>query len=126
MDYGCSFHLSYSLFLSGLYHFTVLEDIAVGDAIGRVKANDLDIGENAKSSYDIIEGDGMDIFEITSDSQSQEGIIRLRKVNGMGNGRNVGLWILAISKVVLKTEVHNFGWGPEKIWTINSSTWSNT
>ncbi|KAG8143986.1 hypothetical protein E2320_001116, partial [Naja naja] len=62
-----------------MYHFSVLEDIAVGEAIGRVKANDLDIGENAKSSYDIIEGDGMDIFEITSDSQSQEGIIRLRK-----------------------------------------------
>ncbi|XP_015261788.1 PREDICTED: cadherin-8-like [Gekko japonicus] len=60
-------------------HFSVLEDIAIGDPIGRVKANDLDIGENAKSFYDIIEGDGMDIFEITSDSQTQEGILRLRK-----------------------------------------------
>lgn len=107
----------YSLFLSGLYHFSVLEDIAVGEAIGRIKANDLDIGENAKSSYDIIEGDGMDIFEITPDSQNQEGIIRLRKVNDMGTGRNMVLWILAIPKAVLKAEVPNFGWGPEKIWT---------
>ncbi|KAM6430399.1 cadherin-8 isoform 2-T3 [Liasis olivaceus] len=64
---------------TGLYHFSILEDIAIGEPVGRVKANDLDIGENAKSSYDIIEGDGMDIFEITSDSQTQEGIIRLRK-----------------------------------------------
>lgn len=75
-------HLSSSLFLPGLYHFSVLEDISIGEPIGRVKANDLDIGENAKSSYDVIEGDGVDIFEITSDSQTQEGIIRLRKVNG--------------------------------------------
>ncbi|XP_034976245.2 cadherin-8 [Zootoca vivipara] len=66
-------------FAQSLYHFSVLEDISIGEPIGRVKANDLDIGENAKSSYDIIEGDGVDIFEITSDSQTQEGIIRLRK-----------------------------------------------
>lgn len=100
-----------------MYHFSVLEDIAVGEAIGRVKANDLDIGENAKSSYDIIEGDGMDIFEITSDSQTQEGIIRLRKVNGMETGENMGFWILAMPKTVLKAEVHNLGWGLEKVWT---------
>ncbi|KAF7242789.1 Cadherin-8 [Varanus komodoensis] len=66
-------------FAQSLYHFSVLEDIAIGEPVGRVKANDLDTGENAKSSYDIIEGDGMNIFEITPDSQTQEGIIRLRK-----------------------------------------------
>ncbi|XP_019343737.1 cadherin-8 isoform X2 [Alligator mississippiensis] len=66
-------------FAQSLYHFSVMEDVALGEPVGRVKANDLDIGENAKSSYDIIEGDGMDIFEITSDSQSQDGIIRVRK-----------------------------------------------
>ncbi|CAM5151088.1 unnamed protein product [Eretmochelys imbricata] len=66
-------------FAQSLYHFSVMEDIALGEPIGRVKANDLDIGENAKSSYDIIEGDGMDIFEITSEAQTQDGIIRLRK-----------------------------------------------
>lgn len=71
-----------SLSLSDLYHFSVLEDLALGEPIGRIKANDQDIGENAKSSYDFIDGDGMDIFEITSDAQTQEGIIRLRKVNG--------------------------------------------
>lgn len=58
-----------------------MEDVALNEPIGRVKANDLDIGENAKSSYDIIEGDGMDIFEITTDAQTQDGIIRVRKVN---------------------------------------------
>ncbi|NXN83861.1 CADH8 protein, partial [Bombycilla garrulus] len=66
-------------FAQSLYHFSVMEDVALGEPIGRVKANDLDIGENAKSSYDIIEGDGMDIFEITTDTQTQDGIIRVRK-----------------------------------------------
>ncbi|XP_065589205.1 cadherin-8 [Cyrtonyx montezumae] len=66
-------------FAQSLYHFSVMEDVALGEPIGRVKANDLDIGENAKSSYDIIEGDGMDIFEITTDGQTQDGIIRVRK-----------------------------------------------
>ncbi|XP_051485558.1 cadherin-8 isoform X2 [Apus apus] len=66
-------------FAQSLYHFSVMEDVALGEPIGRVKANDLDIGENAKSSYDITEGDGMDIFEITTDAQTQDGIIRVRK-----------------------------------------------
>ncbi|NXN34929.1 CADH8 protein, partial [Rhinoptilus africanus] len=66
-------------FAQSLYHFSVMEDVALGEPIGRVRANDLDIGENAKSSYDIIEGDGMDIFEITTDAQTQDGIIRVRK-----------------------------------------------
>ena len=55
------------------------EDVVLGTAIGRVKANDQDIGENAQSSYDIIDGDGTALFEITSDAQ--DGIIRLRKVS---------------------------------------------
>lgn len=55
--------------------------MVLGTAIGRVKANDQDIGENAQSSYDIIDGDGTALFEITSDAQAQDGIIRLRKVS---------------------------------------------
>uniref|UniRef100_A0A8C3X4Z8 Cadherin 8 n=1 Tax=Catagonus wagneri TaxID=51154 RepID=A0A8C3X4Z8_9CETA len=66
-------------FAQSLYHFSVPEDMVLGTAIGRVKANDQDIGENAQSSYDIIDGDGTALFEITSDAQAQDGIIRLRK-----------------------------------------------
>ncbi|XP_076988732.1 cadherin-8 isoform X2 [Tamandua tetradactyla] len=66
-------------FAQSLYHFSVPEDVILGTAIGRVKANDQDIGENAQSSYDIIDGDGTALFEIASDAQSQDGIIRLRK-----------------------------------------------
>ncbi|XP_028908032.1 cadherin-8 isoform X1 [Ornithorhynchus anatinus] len=66
-------------FAQSLYHFSVPEDVGLGATIGRVKANDQDIGENAQSSYDLIDGDGTALFEITSDSQTQDGIIRLRK-----------------------------------------------
>ncbi|XP_066205203.1 cadherin-8 isoform X1 [Saccopteryx leptura] len=66
-------------FAQSLYHFSVPEDVLLGTAIGRVKANDQDIGDNAQSSYDIIDGDGTMLFEITSDAQAQDGIIRLRK-----------------------------------------------
>ncbi|XP_040185129.1 cadherin-8 [Rana temporaria] len=66
-------------FAMSQYQFVVPEDIAIGDSVGRVKANDRDIGENAKSSFDIIDGDGKDMFEIVTDSQTQDGVIRLRK-----------------------------------------------
>ncbi|XP_033613758.1 cadherin-8 isoform X3 [Fukomys damarensis] len=66
-------------FAQSLYHFSIPEDVVLGTAIGRVKANDQDIGDNAQSSYDIIDGDGTALFEITSDTQAQDGIIRLRK-----------------------------------------------
>lgn len=47
---------------------------------GKVKANDRDIGDNAKSTYSIIEGDEQGTFEIVTDAQTQEGILRVKKV----------------------------------------------
>lgn len=46
-----------------------------------MKANDRDIGENSKSTYSIMEGNDQGVFEIVTDSQTQEGILRLRKVS---------------------------------------------
>lgn len=64
----------------GSYEFTISEDLGIGKPGGRVKANDRDIGENAKSTYSIIAGDEKDVFEIVTDSQTQEGILTLKKV----------------------------------------------
>ncbi|KAG8563099.1 hypothetical protein GDO81_015933 [Engystomops pustulosus] len=66
-------------FAMSQYQFVTPEDIAIGDPVGRVRANDRDIGDNAKSSFDIIDGDGREVFEVTTDPQTQEGVIRLRK-----------------------------------------------
>ncbi|CAB1430890.1 unnamed protein product, partial [Pleuronectes platessa] len=66
-------------FSKSLYEFTIPENLPLGKMGGKVKANDRDIGENAKSTYSIIEGDEQGTFEIVTDAQTQEGILRLKK-----------------------------------------------
>ncbi|XP_056606402.1 cadherin-8 [Triplophysa dalaica] len=66
-------------FTKGSYEFNILEDLVIEKPGGRVKANDRDIGENAKSTYSIISGDERAVFEIVTDAQTQEGILRLKK-----------------------------------------------
>ncbi|XP_059207431.1 cadherin-8 isoform X1 [Centropristis striata] len=66
-------------FSKSLYEFVIPEDLPIGKMGGKVKANDRDIGDNAKSTYSIIEGDEQGMFEIVTDAQTQEGILRLKK-----------------------------------------------
>ncbi|KAM6950144.1 cadherin-8 [Lycodopsis pacificus] len=66
-------------FSKSLYEFVIPEDLPIGKMGGKVKANDRDIGENSKSTYNIIEGDDQAMFEIVTDTQTQEGIVRLKK-----------------------------------------------
>ncbi|XP_044220870.1 cadherin-8 isoform X1 [Thunnus albacares] len=66
-------------FSKSLYDFVIPEDLPIGKMGGKVKANDRDIGENAKSTYSVIEGDDQGMFEIITDTQTQEGILRLKK-----------------------------------------------
>lgn len=51
--------------------------------IGRIKANDADVDENAEIEYSITEGDGYDMFGITTDKDTQEGIITVKKVHNL-------------------------------------------
>ncbi|PWA17341.1 hypothetical protein CCH79_00014395 [Gambusia affinis] len=69
-------------FSKSLYEFGIPEDLPIGKTGGKVKATDRDIGENAKSTYNIIEGDDQGTFEIITDAQTQDGILRLRKDSG--------------------------------------------
>ncbi|XP_047437406.1 cadherin-8 isoform X2 [Mugil cephalus] len=66
-------------FSKSLYEFVIPEDLPIGKMGGKVKANDRDIGENGKSTYNIIEGDEQGLFEIVTDTQTQEGILQLKK-----------------------------------------------
>ncbi|KAG9341280.1 hypothetical protein JZ751_019382, partial [Albula glossodonta] len=66
-------------FAKSLYEFIIAEDLGIGKAGGKVKANDRDIGDNARSTYNIIDGNEKDVFEITTDPQTLEGVIRLKK-----------------------------------------------
>ncbi|KAG8596206.1 hypothetical protein GDO81_001772 [Engystomops pustulosus] len=66
-------------FPQSLYQFTVMEDTAPGSVIGRLRAHDPDIGENAVMSYTILDGDAGDTFIVMSDSAGQDGILKVQK-----------------------------------------------
>lgn len=72
-----SFSSSYS---TGVYAMAVSEDKVPGEEVGRLKARDPDMGENGLVDYRILEGDGVNFFEITKDSETQEAVIKLKKV----------------------------------------------
>lgn len=67
--------------LSGLYQMSVPESAPVGSVVGRIWAKDRDIGVNAEMKYSIIDGDGRDTFDISTDATNLFGIITVKKVN---------------------------------------------
>lgn len=69
----------------GVYQMSVSEAAVPGEEVGRVKAKDPDIGENGLVTYNIVDGDGMELFEITTDYETQEGVVKLKKVS-LGEG----------------------------------------
>lgn len=68
------------LLLSGVYQMSISEAAVPGEEVGRVKAKDPDIGENGLVTYNIVDGDGAELFEITTDYETQEGVVKLKKV----------------------------------------------
>ncbi|XP_078544034.1 cadherin-9-like [Lissotriton helveticus] len=66
-------------FPQSTYQFTAPESAAIGTAIGRIKANDIDLGKNAEIEYSITDGGGADLFDIVTDKDTQEGIITVKK-----------------------------------------------
>ncbi|XP_036376700.1 cadherin-10-like [Megalops cyprinoides] len=61
------------------YHLSVLESAEIGSIVGRIKANDADVGENAEMQYSIVDGDGQEVFAIATDRVTQEGVITVKK-----------------------------------------------
>ncbi|XP_036440361.1 cadherin-8 [Colossoma macropomum] len=82
-------------FTKGLYEFTIPEDLGIGKPGGKVKANDRDTGENAKSTYRIIGGDERDMFEIITDTQTQEGVLTLKKALDFESKKYYNLTVVA-------------------------------
>ncbi|XP_042695665.1 cadherin-12 isoform X1 [Centrocercus urophasianus] len=66
-------------FPKSIFHLKVPESSHVGSAIGRIRAVDPDFGENAEIEYNIVPGDGGNLFDITTDENTQEGVIKLKK-----------------------------------------------
>ncbi|XP_070700420.1 cadherin-18-like [Pempheris klunzingeri] len=61
------------------YQLYVPELAPVGKAVGRIRANDEDEGQNAEMTYSITNADASAIFTITTDADRREGIISLKQ-----------------------------------------------
>ncbi|XP_062336093.1 cadherin-7-like [Osmerus eperlanus] len=59
------------------YQYTVQESLPVASVVAKIKAVDADIGSNAEMDYKITDGDGPGLFNITTDEDTQEGVILL-------------------------------------------------
>lgn len=59
---------------------SVPESAPVGSVVGRIWAKDRDVGVNAEMKYSIIDGDGRDTFDISTDPTNLFGIITVKKV----------------------------------------------
>ncbi|XP_067291209.1 cadherin-7 [Pseudorasbora parva] len=62
------------------YQYSVLESLPVSAVVARLKAADADIGSNAEMDYCIIDGDAAGVFNITTDEETQEGVIFLQRI----------------------------------------------
>ncbi|KAM5126922.1 LOW QUALITY PROTEIN: cadherin-12-like [Callospermophilus lateralis] len=65
-------------FPKSIFHLKVPESSPVGSAIGKIKALDPDFGQNAEIET-IVPGDGGNLFDIVTDEDTQEGVIKLKK-----------------------------------------------
>uniref|UniRef100_A0A673FMR3 Cadherin-12 n=1 Tax=Sinocyclocheilus rhinocerous TaxID=307959 RepID=A0A673FMR3_9TELE len=61
------------------YQVFVPESAQVGKPVGKIKANDEDIGINAEIKYSILNPEGAGMFSISTDKDTREGVITLRK-----------------------------------------------
>uniref|UniRef100_A0A673X537 Cadherin-12 n=1 Tax=Salmo trutta TaxID=8032 RepID=A0A673X537_SALTR len=61
------------------YQLYVPESAQVGKPVGKIKANDEDLGVNAAIKYSIINSEGAAMFSIATDRDTREGIISLKK-----------------------------------------------
>ncbi|XP_029313738.1 cadherin-18 [Cottoperca gobio] len=61
------------------YQLYVPESAQVGKPVGKIKANDEDLGINADIKYSIINSEGANTFSISTERDTREGIISLKK-----------------------------------------------
>lgn len=58
----------------------MLESLPVYSVVAKIKAADADIGSNAEMDYRIMDSDGPGVFNVTTDEDTQDGVITLLKV----------------------------------------------
>ncbi|XP_026771717.3 cadherin-18 [Pangasianodon hypophthalmus] len=73
----------------------VPESAQVGKPVGKIKAEDEDVGVNAEIKYSIINQEGANMFSIATDKDTREGIISLKKPLNYEKKRQYTLHIAA-------------------------------
>lgn len=53
----------------------------MASVVAKLRAADEDEGSNAEMDYRIVDGDGPNMFNITTDEETQDGVIILQKVD---------------------------------------------
>ncbi|XP_062859752.1 cadherin-18 isoform X2 [Trichomycterus rosablanca] len=77
------------------YQVFVPESAQVGKPVGKIKANDEDVGVNAEIKYSIINQEAANMFSIATDKDTKEGVISLRKPLNYEKKRQYTLHIAA-------------------------------
>uniref|UniRef100_A0A4W3JU38 Cadherin 7a n=1 Tax=Callorhinchus milii TaxID=7868 RepID=A0A4W3JU38_CALMI len=62
-----------------VYQYNVPESLPVASTVAKIKALDSDVGRNAEMEYRIVDGDGLGIIKISTDQDTQEGVLTLQK-----------------------------------------------
>ncbi|XP_016312820.1 cadherin-22 [Sinocyclocheilus anshuiensis] len=83
-----------------MYQFSVSEGAAVGTSIGRVIATDADMGENTDMSYLIKDEEGGELFRVSTDGDTQEAVITIKKPLDFENKRTHNVVVEAVNKHV--------------------------
>ncbi|RVE58553.1 hypothetical protein OJAV_G00195430 [Oryzias javanicus] len=64
-------------FANHSFRMTAVESTEIGGAVGRIRADDPDVGRNAQMEYTIV--GGHDTFNIITDQMTQEGVVIIKK-----------------------------------------------
>uniref|UniRef100_W5M3X1 Cadherin-22 n=2 Tax=Lepisosteus oculatus TaxID=7918 RepID=W5M3X1_LEPOC len=83
-----------------MYQFSVSEGAPVGTPVGRVMAEDADMGENTDMSYFIVDEEGGELFRVTTDGDTQEAVIIVRKPLDFESKRTHNVVVEAVNKHV--------------------------
>ncbi|XP_067834236.1 cadherin-7-like isoform X2 [Heptranchias perlo] len=83
-----------------LYHLAVPESASIDSTVGRIMATDVDTGQNAEMNYAVEAGDGSDSFAVFTDSETQEGVIILKKPLDYESKRRFSIRVEAINRYI--------------------------
>ncbi|XP_039382715.1 cadherin-19 isoform X2 [Mauremys reevesii] len=85
------------IFQQKFYYMNISEAAPVGSTIGKIMAEDSDIGENAAMDY-VIEGEESLVFDIITNNETQEGIVKLKERVDFESKRRYSVRVKAINR----------------------------